>query len=441
MAKLPAGPSLASVLLATFGGMKDHHSVLRTWLDRHGDPFTMRTPGGPMVLTADPDAIRTIYTADPETFVPSAPFGLAPLLGANSLLLVGGPRHRAGRKLLTPPFHGARMRVYGQLMRDATLRRASRLAPGARFSVQELAMDISLEVILRAVFGVTTPERAEQFQAAIHAMTAAFVPAIVLLPPLRRLTRVGPWARYSRARERVESLIFAEIAACRARPGSREDVLSLLVAARHDDGAPLDDREILDHLVTTVVAGHETTALALAWACYGLHRSPATLARLRADVDALGPEPEPEALARVPYLDAAWQEALRRWPLSLALSRRLARPFTLKGHELPPGAMVAVNLLLHFRDDLYPAPLTYRPERFLERTFSPFEYVPFGGGARRCIGAAFAAYEMKIVLGTLLSRFELRLVDDRVPRPVMRAGTIGPEGGVPMWLVGPRAPA
>jgi cytochrome P450 len=441
MSKLPAGPSMAAVLLATLRPMPDHTSTLRAWADRYGDPFTLRTPTGPVVLTTDPEAIRTLYTADPETFVAAIPDALEPMIGANSLLLTSGPRHTAARKLLAPPFHGARMRAYGRLMRDATLRWTSRLTPGARFSAQELAQDISLEVILRAVFGVTTPEQAERFHGAVLAMIEAFRPSLVLLPSLRRLGDLGPWGNYRRKRRVFEDLVFSEIAARRADSGEREDILSLLVAARHEDGSPLGDREILDHLVTMVVAGHETTAIAIAWACYGLHHEPATLARLRADVDALGQDPEPDTVARIPYLEAVWQEALRLWPMAIALGRKLARPFTLKGHALPAGVHVAVCMLLHFRDDLYPEPLAFRPERFLAHSFSPFEYIPFGGGARRCIGAAFAAYEMKVVLATLLSRFELRLAIDRPPRPVLRAGTMGPEGGVPMIFVGPRQPA
>jgi cytochrome P450 len=437
VAGLPRGPSGAATLWAGLRGLADHTSLLRGWEDAYGDPFTMKTPMGAMVLTSDPEAVKSIYTAHPDTFLASFPQALDPLIGQSSLLLMSGAPHRAARKILLPPFHGARMRAYGSLMRDATLRWAAKLEPGKRFSVEETAQGISLEVILRAVFGARGVEATERLRQAIRAMIGAFTPAVAAVKALRRrFGGIGPWARFLRARAEVEEIVFAEIAACRGDGAAREDILALLVQARHEDGSELDEREILDHLVTMVVAGHETTATALAWACYGLHRHPETLARLREEVAAAGPEPD--ALAKVPYLDAVQQEALRLWPMSIALSRKLARPFELRGFELPKGTLVAVSALLHFREELFPEPHRFRPERFLERTYTPFEFVPFGGGARRCIGAAFASYEMKIVLGTLLAHYELALASEKAPRPVVRPGTIGPEGGVPMIMVGPR---
>jgi cytochrome P450 len=228
-------------------------------------------------------------------------------------------------------------------------------------------------------------------------------------------------------------MVSEEIAEKRADPG--EDILSLLLSARDEEGQGLSDQGILDQLFTMVMAGHETTASSLAYALYFLHQHPEALARLREELEPLGRDLDPAAVVRLPYLEAVCQETLRLRPILPIVTRKLRRPLTLKGYELPEGIVVGAAVwLAHYREEVFPEPNAFKPERFLGKTYSPFEFVPFGGGARRCLGAAFAMYEMKIVLATLVARHRMKLEE---PKPVvheLRAASFGPKGGVRMVL-------
>jgi cytochrome P450 len=296
---------------------------------------------------------------------------------------------------------------------------------------------ISLEVIIRAVFGVQDPAHIEVLRAALIELVAATVPSLLFFPWLRRpWGGLSPFVRYDRAIKRVEALIYGEIAARRAQPDeAREDILSLLLAARDEAGEGMRDQELRDELLTLLFAGHETTGIALAWASYWLHRNPGSLERLRAEIDALGDSPDPEVIARLPYLDAVCNETLRLHPIVPDIPRMLARPLEVGGHHLAPPLGVAVaTTLIHRRESLYPEPDLFRPERFLERRFTPFEYLPFGGGHRRCIGAAFATYELKIVLATFIRHARLDLAEPGVVKVARRNVVLGPATGVRMRL-------
>jgi cytochrome P450 len=295
-------------------------------------------------------------------------------------------------------------------------------------------------VILRAVFGVEDESRRERIGEAIFGVSEAGNPLLLFFPLLQRsFFGRGPYPRFLAARARLDAVLY-EMLAERRRAGAGEDVLSLMIAARYDDGSAMSDEEIRDELFTLFFAGHESTALAIAWSFYLLHRHQEVRERLLAEIDALGPSPDPDAVAALPFLDAVCAETLRLYPLVPQVSRRLAAPLELKGYALPAGVGVAAAVCLaHRRDDLYPEPTRFRPERFLERKYSAFEFLPFGGGARRCIGAAFAMYEMKIVLATIFRAHRLRLASDEPIVPVRSSITIGPAGGVPMIYEGPRA--
>jgi cytochrome P450 len=237
---------------------------------------------------------------------------------------------------------------------------------------------------------------------------------------------------------RFEQLLSEEIAVHREDCTDRDDILSLLLAARYEDGSAVSDEGLRDELKTLLIAGHETTAIALAWAFYWLHREPNVYHRLQAELLGLGHPPDPDDLLRLPYLSAVCDEALRLYPVIGAITRRLRQPMALCGYTLPAGIAVgAAVALTHLDPALYPDPHRFRPERFLGHTYTPFEYLPFGGGARRCIGAAFAVYEMKIVLGSILVQHRLGLVDDKPLHPKPRTFTIGPPGGVRMIYHGP----
>lgn len=414
--------------------------MLRT-REEYGDTYRLPTVFGPVVVTGDPEGIRAMFAADADTFVPYQPDTSSPFLGETSLILVTGARHRRDRKLLSPPFHGARMRAYGAIMADSARRAAAAWKKGEPFRMLDSTQSISLELILRAVFGL---DHASPGGLAVRDAVIRFVgsirPLFIFLPWTRRdLFGLSSWARFKRARDHLDSLLYAVMAERRRESGERDDILSLMMSARYEDGGAMSDVELRDELLTLLFAGHETTAIALAWAFHWLHRDPGELARVLAEIDALGPTPDPEAIAALPYLDAVCQETLRIRPVAPEIPRLLVKPLQLLDWTLPAGtALLASVIMVHHREDLYPEPTRFRPSRFLERKFTPFEHIPFGGGPRRCIGAAFALQEMKIVLATLLRSHRLRLVSSADARPVRRGLTMGPAGGVPMIYEGPR---
>ena len=426
----PRLPPLASFRFAT-----DPYAFFAGCKRRYGDPFGFRLGKRFLVVTGEPELARVVFTVDPDATAAFSPENLAPLIGAHSLIILSGARHRRERKLLTPPFHGARMRSYGALIRESALRHAAAWQVGRPFVMQRTSQAISIDVILRAVFGLTDPGRIAAFEAAMIGVLESLHPALIFARSLHRdLGPLTPYRRFARARARAEALTRAELAARRERPGG-DDILSLMLAARDEDGNGLGDDEMVDELHTLVFAGHETTAIALAWAFFWLLRHPAALGRLREELAALGDDPDPEAVAAAPYLDAVVHEVLRLWPIIPMAPRLLLRPLQLGPYTLEPGMSVAVGTtLIHEHPDLYPDPHAFRPERFLERKFSPFEWVPFGGGHRRCIGAAFALYEIKQVLAALIPRYQLRLVREDI-RPRRRNLSLGPDNGVELVRV------
>lgn len=437
--QLPPGPRYLKPL-QTFRFLKNASGFLSECRSRYGDPFTAPLPVGDVVVTADPEGIRDIFSADPAVFEPLGQLILAPALGDNSLLLMGGQRHKRERKLLMPPFHGERMRAYGLLMRDVTLRAAGSLRPGGTFRAQDVTQGISLDVIIRAVFGIDEPERMRRYREVLTAYMESYTPLLMAARPLRRsFGGMGPWARFQRHVAELDQLLSEELATRRGHEEGHIDILSLLLGARDEEGQPMKDPELKDELRTLLLAGHETTAIGMAWALHHLHHHPETLKRLVEELSPLGAEPEPEALAKLPYLGAVCDEALRLHPVVPVVGRRTLAPFTLRGRELPAGTgVMAAICVAHMDPALYPEPERFRPERFLERKYTPFEYLPFGGGARRCIGAAFALYEMRIALGTLLAAHRFSLASPEPERPVRRNVTIGPGNGVGLVYEGPR---
>ena len=433
--KLPPGPRFSLIQTALYA--RDPYRYLIENQRKYGDPFTIPAINGTLIITGTPAYVQQIFSADPDTYLPFGANAIEPVVGPNSVFLVSGARHRRERKLLTPPLHGARMRAYGETIRQATRTAMATWREGQPFVMQTTTQWISLEVILRAVFGVQGDERIAAFRAAIIELVAAAVPSLLFFTWLRRpWGGLGPYNRYVKAHDAIEALIRGEITARRALVEEpREDILSLLLSARDEAGEGMKDVELRDELMGLLFAGHETTGVALAWACYWLHRHPAALDRLRAEVDALGDDPEPDTIAKLPYLDAVCDETLRLHPIVPDVPRMLARPLELAGYTLgPPYGVDAATTLVHRREELYPEPDLFRPERFLERRFGPFEFIPFGGGHRRCIGAAFATYELKIVLATFLRHAHLELAEPGEVQPARRNVVLGPATGVRMRL-------
>ena len=428
---LPRGPRRPG-WVASLRYAQDSYGFFGSLRARHGDTFTVRTANGPLVVTGDPALVRDIFAAPAETFKVWPVETLGPFLGDKSLLLSHGDRHRRDRKLLTPPFHGGRMRAYGALIAEATRAHIAHLPLGRVTPVQPTMQAISLDVILRAVFGVKDPARMEAWREVILADVRSVTPAIIFFPKLRRgFGGVGPWARHKDARARFDAMLFETIRARRADADAGDDILGLILAARYDDGSAMSDEEVRDQLITLVVAGHETTGTSLAWSIEWLARLPEVRDRLTAEIDALGDAPAPEAISAAPYLDAFCNEALRVHPILPDVSREVAVPFKLGAWSIPPGVAVAVGTtLLHSDARLYPEPDRFMPERWLDKKPSPFEYTPFGGGARRCLGAAFATYEMKIALATIVRTLAFEPAHRKPTKPSRQNITIGPSKGV-----------
>src|SRR5262245_1690207 len=404
---------------------------------QHGDAFTLRVPGFPAeVHFSHPDAIRQIFTADAEDLrAGEANVVIEPLLGAHSLLLLDGARHLRQRRLLLPPFHGERMQAYGETMRDITDREIASWPIGRPFPIRRAMQRITLDVILRTVFGVDDGPLLATVRARIERLLAVGTNPTTLLPSLRRdLGPLSPWGRLVRARREVHHILAAEIARRRV-PGApaRDDVLSLLVAARDEDGSPMPDDDLRDQMMTLLFAGHETTATALAWAFHRILQRHDVLGAIRAEYRrVVGGGPfRAEHVARLEYLDATVKEALRLDPIIPDVGRRLVRPMQIGGWALPAGVVATPDIYLaHRRPARWPEPQMFRPERFLGSRPGPYAFLPFGGGLRRCLGMAFALFEMKVVLARVLSRVELRVASGYRMRPVRRSVTLAPSRGM-----------
>jgi cytochrome P450 len=422
----PPGSRLPSVAQAV-SYARNPLGFLANLQRRYGDIFTVSFPYfGSVVYVADPALVKAVFTGSPDQFHAGEANAtvLEPALGPNSVLTLDDAPHMQQRKLLLPPFHGERIQRYGELIREVTLREMESWPVGEPFALRPHTQRITLAVIMRAVFGVHDKERLVRFEGLIETF-ASRVNAITAFPMLRRnLGRWSPWTRFLRAREALDEFIYEEIALRRAEAGEgseegRDDVLSLLLSSRHDDGSAMSDEELRDELVTVLGAGHETTATALAWAMERLLRTPRAMSRLRESLtggDA--------------YLDATIKETLRARPVIVDVARKLTAAASIGGYELPAGTFVMPAIAaLHYREDLFPDPDEFRPERFLDGKADTYVWIPFGGGVRRCIGAAFAEYEMRIILREILGRAELSVPDAKPEKVKVRNITLAPGKG------------
>jgi cytochrome P450 len=404
---------------------------------RYGDSFSVRFLGfeRPMVLISDPAAIKALYQEREHGLPPGRDTILGPILGSKSLLLQEGAEHLSRRKLMLPSFHGERMRSYEATMTEIVAAEIDSWRLGSEFPIHSRMQAVTLEVILRVVFGVSSGPRLDRLRRMLSSVlqeTASPGRQIVGFAAQRFGGR-GPFARFDGQLKEVDELLFAEIAEHRERDDlpEREDMLSMLMLAELEDGSRMEDRELRDQLMTMLLAGHETTATALAWTFDLLLRHPAALRRLR-DSLAAGEED---------YLRATISESLRLRPVIPLAGRRLAKELTADGLTLPAGTDVTPAIwLTHTRADIYPEPFAFKPERFLEDPPETYGWVPFGGGVRRCIGASFAEFEMRIVLREVLTRCELRKASPRPERTGRRNITLSPKDGTPV-VVTERQPA
>ncbi len=427
---LPPGPTVAPAI-QTARWLVRPIAFMESCRRHYGDSFSVQFLGfeRPMVMLSDPEAIRALYTAHEHGLPPGRTIALLPIMGPSSVLLLEGREHLSRRKLMLPPFHGERMRAYEDTVREVAEREIDSWPEDLPFALHPSMQAVTLEVILRAVFGVTDSDSDRDRGAQLRRLLPLLLgetasPAlqfrVLLARRMGRLHRGDPLQRLARLIGEIDEVLLAQIAERRSDPSLSEhdDILSLLLAARFEDGTAMSDREIRDQLVTLLLAGHETTATALAWTFDLLLHYPATLARLTAEIDA----GEEDA-----YLRAVIVESLRLRPVVPLAGRRLASDLNVNGLSLPAGTDVTPAIwLTHTRADLYPEPYAFRPERFLDSPPTTYGWIPFGGGIRRCLGAAFAEMEMRIVIQAIVERAVLAPASPHPERITRRNVTFSP---------------
>jgi cytochrome P450 len=399
--------------------------------ERYGDSFSVKFLSfeRPMVMISDPAAIKALYTERAHGLPPGREVVLTPIVGPHSVLVIEGADHLAHRKLMLPAFHGERMRSYEPLVSEIVDAEVDSWPLGVEFGIHRHMQAMTLEVILRVVFGVAKGPRLERLRVLLAKLLEETASPFTQLIGLaaRRFGGRGPWARFEGQLKAVDDLLYAEIAERRAEGDfeERDDILSQLMQARFEDGEPMSDTDLRDQLMTLLLAGHETTATALAWTFDLLLRHPRELARLRDSLEAGEDE----------YLRATISESLRLRPVVPLAGRRLNAGLEADGLTLPAGTDVTPAIwLAHTRADVYPEPFAFRPQRFIDDPPETYAWVPFGGGVRRCLGAAFAEFEMRIVLRAVLGRCELHKADPRPEKIGRRNITLSPKHGTPVVL-------
>ena len=347
---------------------------------------------------------------------------MEPVTGPSSILLLDGEHHMRMRKLMLPPFHGEAIARYAELIEQITNREIDSWRPGDRIRTRTVAQTITMEVIIRAVFGITDPDRVSELRRLLPRLSS-INPVLGIEAVRKDLGPHSPWGRFIRDRDRADEMLYEEIANRRLDSDghTRDDILTLLLSARDEHGDPLTDRELRDELITILLAGHETTATSIGWAFERLLRNPPALQRLVAEVKA----------GKSDYIEAVIKETLRVRPVVTEVFRAPTEPVELGGYRFEPGTQLAASILLvQYDPELYPPdPHAFRPERFLEGAPEPYTWVPFGGGVRRCLGAAFAQLEMKMVIATLLARVQLRAPRARSEKARFRGITVMPSRG------------
>ncbi|GET35743.1 cytochrome P450 [Microseira wollei] len=447
--KLPPGPKTPA-MLQMIQWIARPMQFMEECAKRYGDIFTARVATGlmPVVFVSNPQALQEILTGDTKQFEAPGESNkiMEPLLGKQSVIGLSGDRHRRQRQLIMPPFHGERMRTYGEVIGDVTEQVMNQWQKGLPFCVRTSTQAITLRVMMKAVFGLNEDSRGEKIEhlltAMMDEMSSPFSAAMLYFPALQRdLGPLTPWGKFLRRQQETDNLLYEEMRQRRAQPdSSRTDILSLLMSARDEAGEPMTDEELRDELMTLLTAGHETTATAIAWALYWIHKLPSVREKLLQELDSLGDNPDPGAIFKLPYLNAVCSETLRIYPVGMLTFPRVPKvPVKLGGYDIEPGTILMGSIYsTHQREDLYPEPKQFKPERFLERQYSPYEYLPFGGGARRCIGYAFALFEMKVALAKILSRYELELADHREILPTRRGLVSAPNRSIQMVVKGER---
>lgn len=406
---------------------------------KYGDFYQVKFENSPpTVIVSNPQAIEEIFTASSDSFeVGSSNKGLAFLVGDNSLLLLDGKAHKNRRRLLMPPFHGESLQECSNKIIEITKKVTKNWQANETFTVREAMQEITLRVILSVVFGIDSGTRYDRIREKLTTLLEIFSnplnSSLMFFPSLQKdWGKFSPWGRYLLLKEEIRNLIYEAIKERReiiaSGKSERRDIFSLLLLAKDENGEGMTDEELHDELITLLFAGHETTASALAWLFYWIHYLPEIKDKLLFELDSIGDSSDYKEINNLPYLDAVISETLRIYPIVAGtFSRIVTKPMSIMGYDLDPKTWVRISIYgLHHKEDLYPDSKQFKPERFLQRTYSNYEYIPFGGGNRRCLGSALALLEMKLVAATILSQFELDLIKKNQMIPVRRGLTLAP---------------
>lgn len=416
-ATLPPGPSWPSAL-QTVGWWNRPLAFHEGCKRRFGNRYTVRLLGAPpFVMHADPDAIREIFTAPPDVLHPGEGARiLEPVVGTYSVILLDEDAHLGQRRLMLPAFHGEKMQLLSELITEVTEREVAAWPTGSRLTLHPRLQALTLEVILRAVFGLDPGRRLDALRQALTRILDFATQPMTLVPYFQmELGGHGRWAKFLELRNEADALVYELID---EHPGGGDDVLSMLLAARHEDGEPMSPKELRDELMTLLVAGHETTASSLAFGMNLLARHPHVVDELRSEADA--------------YLTATIQEILRARPvLPNAAPRLVKKQVEIAGwtYEAGSACLLANSYLVHHDPAVYDDPYSFRPERFVDEAPGTYTWIPFGGGRRRCLGASFALLEMKTVLREVLRRFDLQPGVEGAEIARRRSITISPRLG------------
>jgi cytochrome P450 len=437
-AVLPPGPGL----FKTFDFVRNPFRFLDECARRYGDWFTVRVPGvAPFVFTSDPAAVREVFLGDPDALhAGDANRPLGAFMGEQSSLFLDGAEHLRQRRLLLPAFHGERMASHAIAMRSAADNAIASWPTGRQFAIHPQMRAITFETIIRTVFGFEDDASGAELRVSLKKLFALYSSRLGTLFSLPAMQiDAGPWSPWGRAvrlTRQIDSILYAEFARRRSDGvEGRADVLSMLLAARYEDGQPMPDKVIRDEMYTLMLAGHETTAATMAWIVNRLITNPDVMERARSEVLLVLRDQQLDAshVGKLKYVEAVINETMRLDPVVPNIGRGLKRPMTIAGRELPEGVIIAPSIyLVHRRPELWPDPEQFNPDRFLEARQSPYTFFPFGGGARRCLGAAFATYQMKIVIAEILSRVELKPVPGYKASATRRGIAFAPSDGLPV---------
>jgi cytochrome P450 family 110 len=410
---------------------------------KYGDTFTMHVLGinsPPVVFFSHPQAISECFAIPAQKLdFKKATHVFKPLFGANSIVLQEGQQHNRQRSLLIPPLHGDRMNSYGDTIYSITSNITKDWRPGKIVSMQHVMPDITLQIILQVVFGISPGTRYQKLKQLLSALlddiTTPWYSSLFFFPPLQQdLGAWSPWGNYLKRKQDIDNLVYAEISERRlAQNDSLTDILSLLMSARDEEGQAMTDEELKDQLISLLLLGYETTAGVLQWLFYLIHSHPDVKDKILHELKSLE-QPEPNEITKLPYLTAVCQETMRLHPIALICTPRMTRETVeISGVQYATGTVLVPCIYsAHHRSETYTEPEKFIPERFLNQKYSATEYLPFGGGYRGCVGSAFSMYEMKLVLAAILSQFDLELASRRPVKPIRRGITIVPSSGVPM---------